>query len=99
MIHRYEQNPILTTADVPYPVATVHNAGAVKHEGRYLLLFRSHRRNGRSIIGLAESDDGYRLHGAARAASWSRRPRASSPSTRSGGWRTCASARSRASTC
>ena len=61
MIHRYDRNPILTPADVPYPVATVHNAGAVKHEGRYLLLFRSHRRNGRSIIGLAESDDGFRF--------------------------------------
>ena len=59
MIQRYAHNPILTAADVPYPVATVHNAGAVKHEGRYLLLFRSHRRNGRSVIGLAESDDGY----------------------------------------
>jgi predicted GH43/DUF377 family glycosyl hydrolase len=59
LIHRFAQNPILTPADVPYPVATVHNAGAVKHEGRYLLLFRSHRRNGRSIIGLAESDDGF----------------------------------------
>jgi predicted GH43/DUF377 family glycosyl hydrolase len=61
MIQRYAHNPILTAADVPYPVATVHNAGAVKHEGRYVLLFRSHRRNGRSIIGLAESDDGYQF--------------------------------------
>jgi predicted GH43/DUF377 family glycosyl hydrolase len=59
MIRRYEHNPILTKADVPYPVATVHNPGAVKHEGRYLLLFRSHRLNGRSIIGLAESGDGF----------------------------------------
>ena len=50
MIQRYEKNPILTKSDVPYPVATVHNPGAVKYEGRYLLLFRSHRRNGRSII-------------------------------------------------
>ena len=31
MIRRYEHNPILTKADVPYPVATVHNPGAVKH--------------------------------------------------------------------
>lgn len=59
MIRRYAGNPILTKDDVPYPVATVHNPGAVKHEGRYLLLFRSHRRNGRSIIGLAESTDGF----------------------------------------
>lgn len=61
IINRYDKNPILTKADVPYPVETVHNAGAVKHEGRYLLLFRSHRRNGRSILGLAESDDGFRF--------------------------------------
>jgi predicted GH43/DUF377 family glycosyl hydrolase len=61
LIQRHPGNPVLTKDDVPYPVATVHNAGAVKHDGRYLLLFRSHRRNGRSIIGLAESDDGFQF--------------------------------------
>ncbi|HID75408.1 MAG TPA: glycosidase [Planctomycetaceae bacterium] len=61
VVQRWGGNPILTKADVPYPVETVHNAGAVKHEGRYLLLFRAHRRNGRSVIGVAESDDGYRF--------------------------------------
>lgn len=61
LIRRYEGNPILTKKDVPYPVETVHNAGVVKHEGRYVMLFRSHLRNGRSIIGIAESDDGYRF--------------------------------------
>lgn len=59
LVTRYASNPILTRDEVPYPVVTVHNAGAVKHEGRYLLVFRSHRRNGRSILGLAESDDGF----------------------------------------
>jgi len=59
MIKRYPGNPILTRGDVPYPVETVHNPGVVKHRGRYIMLFRSHRRNGRSIIGLAESRDGY----------------------------------------
>jgi len=59
IVTRYERNPILTRDDVPYPVATVHNAGVVKHNGRYVMLFRSHRYNGRSIIGLAESDDGF----------------------------------------
>jgi predicted GH43/DUF377 family glycosyl hydrolase len=39
-------------------VETVHNASVVKHNGTYIMLFRSHRRNGRSIIGLAESEDG-----------------------------------------
>ena len=59
LVKRYEGNPILTRHDVPYPVETVHNAGATKFEGRYILLFRSHLRNGRSIIGIARSDDGY----------------------------------------
>jgi len=57
VVKRYN-NPILTRHDVPYPVATVHNAGVVRHDGRYVMLFRAHRRNGRSIIGMAESDDG-----------------------------------------
>ncbi len=58
IVRRYEHNPILTKDDVPYPVATVHNAGACKYQDRYILLFRSHRLNGRSIIGRAESTDG-----------------------------------------
>jgi predicted GH43/DUF377 family glycosyl hydrolase len=61
IIKRYEKNPILTKRDVPYPVETVHNAGVVKHEGKYIMLFRSHRRNGRSIIGIAESGNGLRF--------------------------------------
>jgi predicted GH43/DUF377 family glycosyl hydrolase len=61
IIKRYPGNPILTKKDVPYPVETVHNAGVVKHDGRTIMLFRSHRRNGRSILGLAESDDGFQF--------------------------------------
>lgn len=59
LIERYSNNPVLTPDDVPYPVATVHNAGAVKYNDRYILLFRSHRHNGRSIIGRADSSDGF----------------------------------------
>ena len=58
VVQRYEGNPILTAADVPYPVETVHNAGVVKYDGRYIMVFRSHRANGRSILGIADSDDG-----------------------------------------
>ncbi len=58
-VTRYEGNPILTKDDIPYKVETVHNAGVVKHDGRYMMMFRSHKDNGRSIIGLAESDDGF----------------------------------------
>jgi len=59
IVRRYEGNPILTPADIPYPVETVHNAGMVKHNGKYVMLFRAHKATGRSILGLAESDDGY----------------------------------------
>jgi predicted GH43/DUF377 family glycosyl hydrolase len=61
IVQRHESNPILTKRDVPYCVETVHNAGMVKFRGQYIMLFRSHLRNGRSIIGLAESDDGFRF--------------------------------------
>ncbi len=59
LITRYEGNPILTKDDIPYPVQTVHNAGVIKCDSRYIMLFRSHLDNGRSIIGIAESEDGF----------------------------------------
>jgi len=64
VINRYKNNPILTKDDVPYPVATVHNAAVTKYNNKYVMVFRSHLHNGRSILGLAESEDGYyfRVH-------------------------------------
>lgn len=59
IVKRYSGNPILTRDDVPYPVETVHNAGMVKFNDKYIMLFRAHKDNGRSILGLAESDDGF----------------------------------------
>src|SRR5437660_12191581 len=59
IVRRYRHNPILTKAEIPYPVETVHNAAVVKHENEYIMLFRSHLRTGRSIIGLARSSDGF----------------------------------------
>src|SRR5664280_1577994 len=61
MIKRYAHNPILTKAQIPYPVETVHNAAVVKHGNEYIMLFRSHLRTGRSIIGLARSHDGFQF--------------------------------------
>jgi len=61
VVRRHPGNPILTRRDVPYPVATVHNAGIARIDGRYVMLFRAHRRNGRSIIGIAFSEDGCRF--------------------------------------
>src|ERR1700730_9772886 len=59
IVRRYLHNPILTKAEIPYPVQTVHNAAVVKHANEYIMLFRSHLRTGRSIIGLARSSDGF----------------------------------------
>jgi len=59
LVTRYAGNPILTKTDIPYPVETVHNAGVTKFDGRYIMLFRSHLVTGRSIIGIAESEDGF----------------------------------------
>jgi len=59
IVRRYSQNPILTKRNIPYPVETVHNAAVVKHGDKYIMLFRSHLRTGRSIIGLARSHNGF----------------------------------------
>jgi predicted GH43/DUF377 family glycosyl hydrolase len=59
IVRRYSQNPILTKRNIPYPVETVHNAAVVKHGDKYIMLFRSHLRTGRSIIGLARSSNGF----------------------------------------
>jgi predicted GH43/DUF377 family glycosyl hydrolase len=62
---RYPGNPILTPRQVndvwlePHlRVVTVHNAGAVALANEHVMLFRSHLRNGVSVIGLARSVDG-----------------------------------------
>ena len=62
VVKRFKNNPILTKGQVPYKVETVHNAGVVKHGKTYVMLFRSHLQNGRSIIGMAESEDGFSFH-------------------------------------
>src|ERR1700682_2920496 len=61
IVKRYQHNPILTKADIPYAVETVHNAAVVKHGNEYVMLFRSHLRTGRSIIGLARSPNGFQF--------------------------------------
>jgi len=63
-INRYEGNPILAAEDIPYEATLVFNAGVVKYEGRYVMVFRNDiadRDKGRVIrhnMGLAYSDDG-----------------------------------------
>ncbi len=60
-VKRYQGNPILTKDDVPYKVETVHNAGVAKFNDQYIMLFRSHLDTGRSIIGIADSEDGFKF--------------------------------------
>ena len=62
---RHSGNPILTAADVnavwtdpALQVVTVHNAGAARIGAQIALLFRSHLRNGSSVLGVARSHDG-----------------------------------------
>ena len=62
---RYRGNPILTSHEVNkvwtnprFQVITVHNAGITVFENKIVMLFRSHLRNGISIIGMATSDHG-----------------------------------------
>ena len=65
LVARYKFNPLLKSSEVNkiwdsshLKVVTVHNAGVIEYEEKVLMLFRSHLRNGISVIGLAESKNG-----------------------------------------
>lgn len=57
-IFKYKENPILTREQVPFPVNSIFNAGAVKFAGEYLLLCRTEMQTGRSSFVVARSSDG-----------------------------------------
>ncbi len=64
-VRRFNGNPILTNHDInrvwkepQLKVVTAHNAGISKYKGKTIMLFRSHLRNGMSVIGLATSKNG-----------------------------------------
>jgi beta-1,4-mannooligosaccharide/beta-1,4-mannosyl-N-acetylglucosamine phosphorylase len=59
VIHRYDSNPLITVADIPFPCNTVFNAACAKHEGEYILLLRVEDLTGRSVFALGRSDDGF----------------------------------------
>ncbi len=66
VIHRYEKNPILSAADIPYSATLVFNAGVAKFAGRYVMVFRNdynYTPTGptdfeSTSIGIATSEDG-----------------------------------------
>ncbi len=67
VFRRHTDNPILTRADIPdvpptiVDATSVFNPGAVKHDGRYLLLLRVQTRGRETHMMLAESSDGVRF--------------------------------------
>ncbi len=58
---KYNNNPILTKEDVPFKVNSIFNPGAIKFNGKYLLLCRVEMPIGRSTLVIAESSDGYKF--------------------------------------
>jgi beta-1,4-mannooligosaccharide/beta-1,4-mannosyl-N-acetylglucosamine phosphorylase len=66
VLRRCDANPILAAGDCPYPSSLVFNAGVIKHEGRYVMVFRNDYGWGEGAagrftgtnIGIATSDDG-----------------------------------------
>jgi beta-1,4-mannooligosaccharide/beta-1,4-mannosyl-N-acetylglucosamine phosphorylase len=65
LLRRHPASPVLSATDLPYPAELVFNPGVVRHAGGYLMAFRVDDgwRPGtavfdRTVIGLAESDDG-----------------------------------------
>ena len=64
-LQRYNGNPILTSREVnkvwtdpKLQVITVHNAGITEYNNEVIMLFRSHLRNGISVLGIARSKNG-----------------------------------------
>jgi predicted GH43/DUF377 family glycosyl hydrolase len=64
-VQRYSGNPILKAVQVnkvwtdpKLQVITVHNAGITVYNDQVIMLFRSHLRNGMSILGIARSKNG-----------------------------------------
>ena len=53
-----ENNPILSSADWPYPIEHVFNPAAVKHNGETILLVRAEDRRSFSHLTVARSRDG-----------------------------------------
>jgi beta-1,4-mannooligosaccharide/beta-1,4-mannosyl-N-acetylglucosamine phosphorylase len=64
---RSPHNPILTRDNIPpippdlVDVTSVFNPGAIKHEGRYILLARVQSRSRETFLVVAESEDGERF--------------------------------------
>ena len=65
VLQRHSANPLLTTANVPYPCSLIFNAGVTKFKGRYVMVFRNDYgpRNGSEFEARAPGEDGSRWDG------------------------------------
>lgn len=64
-VKRYENNPVLSSADLSYPSSLVFNAGVAKYRNQYVMVFRNDvgfapdsRKDIHINLGIAFSDDG-----------------------------------------
>lgn len=62
VIHRWEGNPLITLEDIPFQCNTVFNAACVKRDREYILLLRVEDLEGRSVLALARSEDGFHFN-------------------------------------
>ncbi len=59
MFKRYEKNPIISPKDLPYKASGVFNPGAVRFDGKVILLPRVEDLKGFSHFCIAKSENGY----------------------------------------
>jgi predicted GH43/DUF377 family glycosyl hydrolase len=59
LLERYERNPIIAAADIPFTCNTVFNGSPLKLDDEYLMLLRVEGQHGYSLFALARSRDGY----------------------------------------
>ncbi|MFH1592434.1 MAG: glycoside hydrolase family 130 protein [Candidatus Woesearchaeota archaeon] len=61
MIKRHEKNPIITASNMPFPCNSVFNAGAIRHNGKHILLLRVQDLTTVSHFVVAKSNDGIKF--------------------------------------
>ncbi|MFC1650598.1 glycoside hydrolase family 130 protein [Candidatus Latescibacterota bacterium] len=58
LFHRWEENPLIELADIPFRCNTVFNGTSIKYRDEYLILLRVEGQQGYSFFALARSKDG-----------------------------------------
>lgn len=58
VIHRWKENPVITSGDIPFKCHDMYNAGCIKIDGEYILLITIEKLDGRPAIYIARSEDG-----------------------------------------